>query len=123
MFRQILLGQLGQAGVVYEMYKVYTLYKINPVCIFREKILSGLNKEARLKEKTRRLISWANINGGATSNINSDEGKIDSSLVETENHFFQVIRKEKERRLKKGKSIKVNDDEYFPDKIELKLKL
>ena len=74
----------------------------------REKILSAINKEARLKGKAKSKMKIMMDSGM----LKKGEEKEDDNLnILAEKKFFEVLKSQKDERLQNGKPLLFNDDE------------
>ena len=74
----------------------------------REKILSAINKEARLKGKAKGKMKLMMDSGLLKK---TDEKEEDNPVKKAEKKFFEVLKAQKDERLKLGKPLLFNDDE------------
>ena len=74
----------------------------------REKILSAINKEARLKGKAKGKMKMMMDSGLLKRTEEVDEN---NPVKIAEKKFFEVLKSQKDERLKKGKPLIFNDEE------------
>ena len=74
----------------------------------REKILSALNKEARLKSKAKSKMKMM-MDSGMLKRVGEEEKNTANKAAEDK--FFECLKAQKDERLKIGKPLIFNDDE------------
>ena len=74
----------------------------------REKILSALNKEARLKSKAKSKMKMM-MDSGMLKRVGEEEKNTANKAAEDK--FFEALKAQKDERLKIGKPLIFNDDE------------
>ena len=82
----------------------------NKIFIFREsrreKILSAIQKEARLKGRAKKMMIDPNMMGGDT-----EKDREKDPVYIAEKKFFEILKAQKDQRLKQNKPLIFNDDE------------
>ena len=75
----------------------------------REKILSAINKEARLKGKAKSKMKMM-MDSGLLKKGEAEKDEDNPNLV-AEKKFFDALKAQKDERLQRGKPLLFNDDE------------
>ena len=74
----------------------------------REKILSAINKEARLKGKAKGKMKMM-MDSGLLKKTEENEEETPNKIAEKK--FFDSLKAQKDERMQKGKPLLFNDDE------------
>ena len=74
----------------------------------REKILSAINKETRLKERAKNKMRVM-MESGLLKRGAEDEQK-EMAMKKAEDKFFEILKTQKDERMKLGKPMIFNDD-------------